>query len=170
MKRRPRTLRTIKWIGLVWCLLLLIAWLVSLQFWIHYGTSRTIYSLQWGGLNIRPIYGTPLPTGWAAYSAPRNWIIWPRNTFIYRGWWPGFVPLWIAFFVFCVPTIVLWRLDRRRFPPGFCSRCGYDLTGNESGICPECGTARSDMQRPPSMTDQDSGDDSQVSSESGSNT
>ena len=21
-----------------------------------------------------------------------------------------------------------------------CSRCGYDLTGNESGVCPECGT------------------------------
>lgn len=25
-------------------------------------------------------------------------------------------------------------------PPGLCSRCGYDLTGNTSGICPECGT------------------------------
>lgn len=21
-----------------------------------------------------------------------------------------------------------------------CSRCGYDLTGNVSGVCPECGT------------------------------
>ncbi len=24
--------------------------------------------------------------------------------------------------------------------PGHCSRCGYNLTGNESGTCPECGT------------------------------
>lgn len=23
---------------------------------------------------------------------------------------------------------------------GFCARCGYDLTGNVSGVCPECGT------------------------------
>lgn len=23
--------------------------------------------------------------------------------------------------------------------PGFCGRCGYDLTGNVSGVCPECG-------------------------------
>jgi uncharacterized paraquat-inducible protein A len=23
--------------------------------------------------------------------------------------------------------------------PGFCSRCGYNLTGNVSGVCPECG-------------------------------
>jgi hypothetical protein len=24
--------------------------------------------------------------------------------------------------------------------PGHCPRCGYDLTGNVSGMCPECGT------------------------------
>ena len=24
--------------------------------------------------------------------------------------------------------------------PGVCRRCGYSLTGNVSGICPECGT------------------------------
>lgn len=23
---------------------------------------------------------------------------------------------------------------------GLCFRCGYDLTGNVSGVCPECGT------------------------------
>ncbi len=33
---------------------------------------------------------------------------------------------------------LLW-LRRRRFPPGHCQRCGYDLTGNVSGRCPECG-------------------------------
>ena len=25
-------------------------------------------------------------------------------------------------------------------PPGHCRRCGYNLTGNESGVCPECAT------------------------------
>ncbi len=25
-------------------------------------------------------------------------------------------------------------------PPGSCQKCGYDLTGNVSGVCPECGT------------------------------
>ena len=39
-------------------------------------------------------------------------------------------------------TAVLVYLDRRRRPgPGFCAECGYDLTGNVSGICPECGRA-----------------------------
>ena len=26
-------------------------------------------------------------------------------------------------------------------PPNTCTRCAYDLTGNVSGVCPECGTA-----------------------------
>jgi predicted RNA-binding Zn-ribbon protein involved in translation (DUF1610 family) len=34
-------------------------------------------------------------------------------------------------------------------PPGFCRECGYDLTGNVSGVCPECGevVARQDSAR-----------------------
>jgi len=37
-----------------------------------------------------------------------------------------------------IPTIYLfWHY--RGFPPGFCQKCLYDLTGNISGICPECG-------------------------------
>jgi len=32
------------------------------------------------------------------------------------------------------------RLDDR-LRRGLCRSCGYDLTGNASGVCPECGTA-----------------------------
>ncbi len=31
------------------------------------------------------------------------------------------------------------RTMPRSYPAGHCQRCGYDLTGNESGICSECG-------------------------------
>ncbi len=31
--------------------------------------------------------------------------------------------------------------DVIRLQPNLCGQCGYDLTGNVSGICPECGTA-----------------------------
>jgi len=39
-----------------------------------------------------------------------------------------------------------WYLAHQRMPPdrggrGRCAQCGYDLTGNMSGTCPECGTA-----------------------------
>lgn len=41
-----------------------------------------------------------------------------------------------------LPAWWLWRiLSRRRHARrGLCRRCGYDLTGNNSGICPECGS------------------------------
>jgi len=29
---------------------------------------------------------------------------------------------------------------KSRTTEGHCTACGYDLTGNESGVCPECGT------------------------------
>ncbi len=32
-----------------------------------------------------------------------------------------------------------WRTARHR--RGRCRKCGYDLTGNVSGVCPECGAA-----------------------------
>lgn len=38
-----------------------------------------------------------------------------------------------------LPTALLWWLDRRIIQPGHCRKCGYDLTGNVSGVCPECG-------------------------------
>ncbi len=42
-------------------------------------------------------------------------------------------------------TLRLWRTEQRsmtairRRRSGQCATCGYDLTGNISGICPECG-------------------------------
>lgn len=38
-------------------------------------------------------------------------------------------------------SIALLRslLRRRRIPNGYCQNCGYNLTGNVSGVCPECG-------------------------------
>ena len=41
-------------------------------------------------------------------------------------------------------TRVIWKQYARSPVFGgdgmLCHSCGYDLTGNESGICPECGT------------------------------
>ncbi len=46
-------------------------------------------------------------------------------------------------------NVTAWRwverrrsvLLRRRFHEGRCIRCGYNLSGNVSGVCPECGRA-----------------------------
>lgn len=44
---------------------------------------------------------------------------------------PAAVLIWIG--------AILSRQEMRN-TPGHCSHCGYCLTGNASGICPECGT------------------------------
>lgn len=54
-------------------------------------------------------------------------------------------PAWLAPALLGLPPIVWLALRarrlyaRRRRRPGACRRCGYDLTGNASGRCPECG-------------------------------
>ncbi|UCE58113.1 MAG: hypothetical protein JSU63_11770 [Phycisphaerales bacterium] len=54
------------------------------------------------------------------------------------------VPMWAVVLALAVhPTIAFIRgplLRRRRRRKGLCIVCGYDLTGNVSGVCSECGT------------------------------
>jgi len=53
-------------------------------------------------------------------------------------------PLWALLVLSGGCTLIglrLWRRSARERTRGLCSTCGYNLTGNVSGICPECGTA-----------------------------
>ncbi len=53
------------------------------------------------------------------------------------------IPLWIV----TAAVVVLWGVFIARRPlsrahrrkRGLCVKCGYNLTGNESGVCSECG-------------------------------
>ena len=50
---------------------------------------------------------------------------------------------WFAALLFTIAPVIWvikWR-KRRKLGPNACNSCGYDLTGNETGICPECGVA-----------------------------
>jgi len=50
------------------------------------------------------------------------------------------IPLWPLLAILIVATVLLWRQRRPRPKVGQCPCCRYDLTGNVSGQCPECGT------------------------------
>ena len=50
--------------------------------------------------------------------------------------------LYALFLVVAASTLAVWRLVPR-YPRGHCKHCGYNLTGNVSGRCPECGVEAS---------------------------
>ncbi len=58
---------------------------------------------------------------------PRPWTYWAICLVVQFLWYYALAVLWI------------WLRDQRQPIPGHCANCGYDLTGNVSGRCPECG-------------------------------
>ena len=73
------------------------------------------------------------------YVHGRTWVLRDDCDFRVGGWLPC-----VLFLLFVVPTFLLWRRRAARRPPlldNLCLTCGYSLTGNTSGRCPECGTA-----------------------------
>jgi len=60
------------------------------------------------------------------------------------------IPIWLPLLMVATLTGFLRARDRRRHArPGDCRACGYNLTGNTSGKCPECGMALQSVDRPP---------------------
>ena len=73
-----------------------------------------------------------------------------------------FIPLWVPAVVFATfPAVSFLRVltGRRRRQREFrpCKKCDYELTGNVSGVCPECGTPV-----PLGVTDKAPADDGQA--------
>lgn len=147
MARSPKWRRWLKWGGTAACLVILTTFLVSIRYVVFWNPGRqhqlvlipgAAGACWWtsGSIPNGP-YGMP---GWYVFDAPDG----PR-------WWFHYyadsrshsfmVPLWIPFLLVGIPMAFLWWHDRRRVPPGHCQHCGYDLTGNASGVCPECGRA-----------------------------
>lgn len=53
------------------------------------------------------------------------------------------VPLWLIATGFAILPLCAfrsWRRSIKRRAANGCAKCGYNLTANTSGVCPECGT------------------------------
>jgi len=87
--------------------------------------------------------GGPLRTRARWEPSDRVWEL--GNTITMMSWSGGrvgiveYYPVWPFAIALTLPTAALWIMRRRRFAAGHCQICGYDLTGNVSGVCPECG-------------------------------
>lgn len=109
------------------------------KFALAYGATLVALSLFGHALIRRRFllvcFGVPIPAfflsmlvAWLLFGWTSN--LWP----IACAFW--FVPGVAAAAMIGAPFLVL----RRRAPTaGHCTQCSYDLTGNTSGRCPECG-------------------------------
>ncbi len=154
---RKRKRRVLKWAGLILSLLIVTAWIVSLFWSVHY-TRRGSYidGRHW---RLCPTCGLSFAGGCLTHfagNAPKDisgvvgYLQFGLGYVGQQGWMPYFertffgfyvsVPLWILLLLVVVPTVFLFWHDRM-YPGHCCQRCGYDLRGNISGVCPECGQA-----------------------------
>jgi hypothetical protein len=78
-----------------------------------------------------------------AFDAAVGWVRVQGDPHVFWSWdslYFGGIPPWLPVTLLALPTAVFWWQDRpRRERSGHCQDCGYDLTGNVSGRCPECG-------------------------------
>ena len=154
--------RTVKITGLLLCLMMLAFWVFSVMFMSYYeppsrqwcvSLSSGRISLEYPPRHIHYSYNpqaartNPNPR-WefvASYSRllvppEEPWIEFAHN-FLGFGL-PGktFVgglqsPFWLLVVAVGFPTAMLWWCDRRP-KAGLCRLCKYNLSGNESGVCP----------------------------------
>ena len=136
-----RARRILKWTGAGLSGLIVTLWLASLRFDLV--APRDVF-IRGGVLRVqaRPTHPQYRMINWstrwngAGFERPRL-VSAPIPHQSYLS-----VPLWLPLLLTAIPTAWLWHRDRRRIRPGCCLRCGYDLTGNTSGVCSECGLAK----------------------------
>ena len=138
MRSRVRTLTL--WTGTLLCVLIAAAfvvsvrWQVAFQFPTSHGPAMYIMAGSVMVTNDK-LMSVPVSADTHLWGLDRC-NSWEFTRF--RGVTILESPLYAAFLAVLLPTLAVWRFVPK-FPPGHC-RCGYDLRGNVSGRCPECGT------------------------------
>ncbi len=152
MARRWRVRRVLKWAGSILVALILAVAFAELHWSASYCTDHIGLQLLGGKISFYwtvEAWSSDSPRGLsigrcrdlsnALDYCSANGVL-PRGVAL-DGAGAVSVPLWILLALTGAPTALLWWSDGRRAPPGHCRRCGYDLTGNVSGRCPECGAS-----------------------------
>ncbi|MCC6358027.1 MAG: hypothetical protein IT450_04735 [Phycisphaerales bacterium] len=164
MRRRFRVRRISKWISTTLLAMAVACWVGSLWWSVHYANhmrdpgidiwiesgyfnlrsvtrSAAIRWLSWEDVFVR--MNARRYDGWhfePCREKPSLAMLW--GSWYYRsatGVLVLVIPLWSPVAVLVPPTALLCYLASRFPKPGHCGKCGYDLTGNRSGVCPECG-------------------------------
>ncbi len=158
-RKRCRAMRRFKWVLTVATSVILLVWIGSERWYWGFNTRYFGLLLHEGGMRVSWEAKSPGAWGWGfaidwdSKQAPR-WMHTYRGraadmmcTSCADGHYDTYIPFqrhkranlaWIWPFMAAL-TAMLWLKDRRvRWP--YCPSCRYNLTGNVSGICSECGT------------------------------
>ena len=101
------------------------AWLVALALCIFWKQQRQVLA--------EIMFALTLMCGTA-------WLTWPYYSLTIKGIFSNDMLFWAAIMlVISVGAIGAARRSVSPPPWPVCARCGYNLTGNVSGVCPECG-------------------------------
>ena len=133
------------------CVVFFIMFIVSLPWaFIAEGKSQTFVAgsrrISWFRLGKAD---APLFAG-TGTQPTRTGIHWNKS------WWPAWgvsvewlgpqrqlswvqIPIWLPLLLVGIPAALLWWSERWPSMDARCAHCGYDLTGNVSGRCSECG-------------------------------
>ena len=97
--------------------------------WAVYGPGKIVRPAEWRDA-IR-------------YGAFFNCVLgcWPPTCTFASGGGNLILPTWLLLLVSAAATTFVWRRAQVNPERNGCRKCGYNLTGNVSGVCPECGTA-----------------------------
>ncbi len=151
MSRHPtfRAVGVLKWFGVAVCVAVLLMSTVSVFVGVGYG-HRAFEALVMAGIvdAERGSFRLDANGGFQTFEfmiIRSDWSLWAPvvEYFSLPSIRPGGIhlPLGVPLLLTAVATAILFRRDHCASPPaGHCRVCGYDLTGNESGFCSECGT------------------------------
>jgi hypothetical protein len=142
---------SLPWVFLTACVVILASWAISLRNDISLGWRGYVCSLsdglvrcwEWDNVeaNLHLSHRKTTPYNYG-FAAPRGYIRFPGGSHAVQ-WFV--VPLWIIFVPSAFIAFLLFHRSNR-FPKNCCSTCGYNLTGNVSGVCSECGTPAGDRK------------------------
>ncbi len=149
--------RTVFQIGCAASILVLCTLGASLRLYVSIGLGSFHATLWPGTLRLLRVYPPDSQpsrhrAAWHLYAGQQTadidrWVsLWPSRyiRFNFRPSSYEFergidLPLPTVLATAALATSLLWAAGRRRYTSGHCQHCGYDLTGNVSGTCPECG-------------------------------
>lgn len=146
MRSSSRFRLAVEWFGILACALLLLVWWLTAGNYVQYANRLAGFAACEGVIYVwLGDRRCECHDEWTLGSSANVLIEkWPRIGHNSRGHMVACVQTWLMCLVVAAATGYLWW-RRREFPPGHCENCGYNLKGNLSGVCPECGRSRDDQ-------------------------